>query len=427
MVRKYRWTIWMAAAAVTLFAATPARGVLVDMAGHWAAPLMGALEARGVVNGDESGRFDPEAPLTRAQLAKLLVIGLGHEDDAKLLSAYPSRFRDIPSWHWARGYIESLAESAIVEGYPGDLFAPADTVNRAQMAAVLVRAMGLNDQVRTMRFEPTTYTDDIDIPAWARGAVHVARAGGFMEGFADGSFRPLQPVTRAEGAVALSRLLGARGQLFHLTGTLVRWDSATRRGTVRDELGNEQAFTAASDAQYFRGGVAATAGQVRILDQVWLVLGNDGRVRFLDARHEDVLLNDLTVRGTRVTGTDGDGAQRSYTLQPGALVFVNGRLAAPEKAQGLSEVYLVLDRVSGEVRVLDGVHVAAEGWLLAYTPATRTLSIQTENELKRLPVAPDVMIVLDGERVQVSDLQVGDQLVVAVNENGAVVYMHVER
>ncbi|HLN60017.1 MAG TPA: S-layer homology domain-containing protein [Symbiobacteriaceae bacterium] len=427
MTRKYRWVALAGAIAIGLFTATPALGVLVDMAGHWAAPLVGALEARGIVNGDEWKRFNPEAPLTRAQLAKLLVTGLGHDDSAKLLSAYPSRFLDMPRWHWARGYVESLAESAIIEGYPDATFAPEEPVTRVQLAAILVRAAGLSDQTRTMRFEPTNYTDDAAIPAWGRGAVHVARANGLMEGFSDGSFQPLQVVTRAEGATALARLLGARGALFHLTGTLVKWDPGALTGTVRDELGSERNFEASRDAQFFRGGVAVTPGQVRMLDQVWMVLGSDGNVRSVDARYVDVLGKDLTVSGSQVTVTLAGDSVKTYIVQPGVLVFANGRPSTLEKVSGMNRAYLALDRVTGEVRVLDAVQVADEGWFVSYESATRTITVQTEDELKRLTVTRDLFLLVDGEKAQVEDLQVGDRLILSVNEVGAVVYMQAER
>lgn len=427
MTRKYRWVVLVGAVAIGLFTATPALGVLVDMAGHWAAPLVGALEARGIVNGDEWKRFNPEAPLTRAQLAKLLVTGLGHDDSAKLLSAYPSRFLDIPRWHWARGYVESLAESAIIEGYPDATFAPEEPVTRVQLAAILVRAAGLSDQTRTMRFEPTNYTDDAAIPAWGRGAVHVARANGLMEGFADGSFQPLQVVTRAEGATALARLLGVRGALFHFTGTLVKWDPVALTGTVRDELGNEHSFAASREAQFYRNGVGVTSRQVRVLDQVWMTLGSDGNVRFLDARYVDVLGKDVTVRGSQVTVTLPGNSVKTYVLQPGVLVFANGRPSTVEKVSGMNRAYMALDRATGEVRVLDAVQVAAEGWFVSYESASNTLTVQTEEELKRLKVAKEVLLLLDGNRGQLTDLQTGDRLMLSVNEVGAVVYMQAER
>ncbi len=88
-----------------------ALGYLSDLWGHWSAGFVTTLEVRGIVNGDDRGLFAPDAPLTRAQLAKMLTVALGYEAEAEGLRQLPSRFRDVPAWHWARGYVELVAEA----------------------------------------------------------------------------------------------------------------------------------------------------------------------------------------------------------------------------------------------------------------------------------------------------------------------------
>lgn len=183
MQRIKRRTALIGAAVLTLAVATPAAALLTDIGGHWAAPLIGALQARGIVSGDQFFRFNPEAPLTRAQLSKLLVTGLGSVDDAHLLAGYPSRFNDVPKWHWANGFVESLAESGAVQGYPDGTFGPEESVTRAQLAVIFVREAGLADQARLRQFEQTGYADDGTVPDWARGSVQVAQIVGLLEGF----------------------------------------------------------------------------------------------------------------------------------------------------------------------------------------------------------------------------------------------------
>lgn len=211
MERKHKRTMLIGVALAAILAARPAFGLLTDMAGHWSAPLVGALEAQGIVSGDELLRFNPDVSLTRSQLAKLLVAGLGFQDNAHLLAGYPSRFTDVPKWHWANGFVEALAETGAVDGFPDGTFAPEETVTRAQMAVIFVRVAGLSEQARLQRFEQTGYADDADVPEWARGSVRVARTAGLMAGFEDNTFRPLRPVTRAEGGVALLRLSASKG------------------------------------------------------------------------------------------------------------------------------------------------------------------------------------------------------------------------
>ncbi|HYF93384.1 MAG TPA: S-layer homology domain-containing protein [Symbiobacteriaceae bacterium] len=422
---------WRLAALVAvllpLIVAKPAAGILTDMAAHWAGPLVGALEARGIVSGDEDLRFHPETPLTRAELAKLVVSGLGHGDEARLLGDYSSRFEDIPNWHWAKGYIESLSEIGAVEGYPDGRFGPGDEVSRAQLAVILVRIAGLGEQARLMRFEHTPFFDDREIPDWARGYVHVAQTAGLIAGFEDNTFRPLLPVTRAEGATTLFRLLATKGSVFHLSGTLVRFDQGTYQGVVRDSAGTETAFTMSPTAQYYRAGLPSHAGRVRPMDQVWIILGPDGIGSYMDARFADRLVTNLHVTARTVTGTLSGGGTRTAEVSPGALVYLDGRPASLSQLDGVAMAYLIFDRVTGEVRVLDGLNVSVSGRFVGLDTVPAAIAVEIDQDLKSLLLAADAIFVLNGQPVDRVELQEGDSLQLVLDQSGAATYVLAER
>lgn len=427
MQRIKRRTALIGAAVLTLAVATPAAALLTDIGGHWAAPLIGALEARGIISGDQYFRFNPEAPLTRAQLAKLLVTGLGSEADAHLLATYPSRFSDVPKWHWANGFVESLAEAGAVQGYPDGAFGPEDTVTRAQLAVIFVREAGLADQARLRQFELTGYADDAAVPDWARGAVQVAQKVGLMGGFEDNSFRPLQAVTRAEGSVALARLLSLKGRAFDLSGTLVKFDQVARTAVVRDFYGQERSVTMSLNAQYFRAGSSSYVGAIRPLDQVWIVLGPDGTGTFMDARYQDLLGKNLQVSGSTVTVSGADGRAQSATLQPGAPVYLNGRPVSTAQVDKATDAYLLFDQVSGDIRVLDAVNVTASGSLVGVDQEKHMIVIQNATGVQIIPLAPDAIYVLNGQRLAVGDLRIDDRLQLAQNASGQAEYVMAER
>lgn len=422
-----RWAIALIVPLLLLLAAGSVSGQLIDMAGHWSAPLIAALRARGVVTGDPQGRFLPDAPLTRAQMARMLVSAMGRDADAQLLAAYPSRFRDVGAGDWARGYVEALAESAITEGFPDGTFAPEESVSRAQMAAFLVRAAGLSEVARQWNQMPTRFADDQQIPPWARGAVNMSVVAGLMQGFEDNRFRPMQPITRAEGGAALLRLLGYQGAAYHLTGTLTRFDPFTGTGSVRDALGQERAFQMAAGAQYYRNGTQVSAAGLRLLDQVWVVLGAEGTGQLMDARFAELLARGLTVEGGQATLRLADGTERLHRLQAGALLFLNGR---PVRAEALSDAalaYALLDQVTGEIRVLDAVRPSLQGIFLGFdgSPPQAPLVLAAEGQVRAVPLAADLLIFIDGRRAQPSDLQAEQTLLLALNEAGEVTYVQV--
>lgn len=426
-----RKRILVALLVASLTVAVPAgtaSGLLRGLAGHWSGALVAALEAKGIVNGDELGRFEPDAPLTRAQLAKMLVMGLGFAEDAQLLSRYPSRFGDVPVWHWGTGYIESMAEIGLTQGYDDGTFRPNDVVTRAQLAVMLVRAAGLEEQARLVRSAITPYNDDRAVPSWARGEVALATMKGLITGFPDGTFQPEKPVTRAEGSTVLLRLLDLKGGAFHLTGTLLRFDVTESTGVLRDELGREQTFKMAFGAPYFRGGVPASAYALRPLDQVWVALGEDGLGRFIEARYQDLLVDRVQIEGSEAVVTLRGGGLKVFPLEVGTLTYLNARPVGVNALSGAGPAYLILDGGTGSVRVIDAIKAPIQGSFIGIDETgVRFVVTLSDDEEATYQLAPDAKLFLNGRPATLSQLNTDDQVILALNETGQVTYLQVER
>ncbi|NPV90600.1 MAG: beta-propeller fold lactonase family protein [Firmicutes bacterium] len=101
--------------------------------------------------------------------------------------------------HWAHDCAMALLQHGLIKGYPDGTIRPDNEITRAEAAALLVSALGLNDyQPRSME---NPYQDEI--PPWAKKAVLTAAEKGLMKGYPDGTFRPGQEITRAEMCAAL--------------------------------------------------------------------------------------------------------------------------------------------------------------------------------------------------------------------------------
>lgn len=94
-------------------------------------------------NGDT---FHPEAPLKRMQIAKMLTLAYGIEVDAK----NKSKFNDVPSSHWAKDYIESLADVGVIQGMDRQNFEPNRLVTRAQFATLVERSVEFRQKVTNL-------------------------------------------------------------------------------------------------------------------------------------------------------------------------------------------------------------------------------------------------------------------------------------
>ncbi|MBD2022276.1 family 10 glycosylhydrolase [Leptolyngbya sp. FACHB-36] len=112
-----------------------------------------------------------------------------------------ARFSDIQA-HWARSFIESLAQRNIVRGFPDQTFRPNRAVTRAEFAVLVQTAFARPPKRPNVPF--------VDVPAnyWAANAIRQAYEAGFLSGYPDRSFRPDETVTRAQVLVALVSGLG---------------------------------------------------------------------------------------------------------------------------------------------------------------------------------------------------------------------------
>lgn len=113
-------------------------------------------------------------------------------------------FADVGSDHWGQDEIELLASKLILNGMTETTFEPYGTVTRAQFAAMIVRALGL-DETGTSEFS------DVASGAWYAGAVGAAYESGLVQGYEDGTFRPDRHITRQELAVLIDNALRFAG------------------------------------------------------------------------------------------------------------------------------------------------------------------------------------------------------------------------
>lgn len=89
------------------------------------------LRLMGVADGTGGNRFNPGQKLTRAQFCTMVVNFMGMGDDVVLHSTR-TIFTDVPSSHWARGYV-NLAASTMLEDGPAPP-APAPTPSKSPPA-----------------------------------------------------------------------------------------------------------------------------------------------------------------------------------------------------------------------------------------------------------------------------------------------------
>jgi hypothetical protein len=104
-----------------------------------------------------------------------------------------SAYLDLDPTYWAYEYISKLSEEEIISGYPDNTFRPASTITRAEFAKIIVLAAG-------SQVPYTTQSSFSDVPNnhWALRYIEVAKEKNIISGYPDDTFRPNNPITRAE-------------------------------------------------------------------------------------------------------------------------------------------------------------------------------------------------------------------------------------
>jgi hypothetical protein len=167
--------------------------------------------ADDVANGD-TAKFDLAGGTTVTDVGIGLAgttaaaIGLGDvtvPDDTVLLvyAVGPGvDFPDVAATSVHRDNILFLANRAVLQGYDDGTFRPGLSVTRGQLASIMARTAGLAPVAG-----PYDFTD-IAGTAHA-GNIQALADAGIIAGFSDDTFRPSQPVSRAQAASLLGRWL----------------------------------------------------------------------------------------------------------------------------------------------------------------------------------------------------------------------------
>lgn len=169
-------------------------------AAHWAMKAVTTLAAKHIVFGINDTEFEPGGQTTRAEFTALLVRAL------QVPVVRSTAFADVPQDAWYADVVGAAVEAGIVNGRDEQRFAPNEPISRAEMATMIVRAIGLPTGGMAEAVI-AGYADANEIPFWAKPFVAAAREASLMQGRSDGIFAPLANATRAEAAQLVYNLL----------------------------------------------------------------------------------------------------------------------------------------------------------------------------------------------------------------------------
>ena len=149
------------------------------------------------LKGYPGGGFAPGKNMSRAEVTTMFARLLTEQMEAN--KSYPASFSDVTSAHWAANYIGYMEQFGIVRGYSDGTFRPNAPITRAEFAAICCRFEKLTSGTVTFSDVPASH--------WAAKSIAYAATRGWVTGYADGTFKPGNNITRAEVAAVTCRLL----------------------------------------------------------------------------------------------------------------------------------------------------------------------------------------------------------------------------
>lgn len=172
-----------------------------DMGNHWSDVTVGKLVDLGVIDGYEDGTFKPNDKVTRAEFSKMVFTS------ANLVKIEGNSFTDTSN-HWAKDYINTLVEiGGIDKTEYGDNYNPNKNITRLEMAKMVVRTWGLEDDAKAKAGVETSFNDDIDIEDEDKGYIIIASENEIIKGYPDNTFKPDGEATRAEASTIIVNTL----------------------------------------------------------------------------------------------------------------------------------------------------------------------------------------------------------------------------
>ena len=167
-----------------------------DTKGHWAEAEISKFNDLGYISGYEDKTFKPNNSVTRAEFVKILNNVFGLTKSSGIV------FTDTEN-HWAKNEIDIAVTNGVCKGKSTTEFKPNDSITREEAALMISNYEKLEDDNHN---KLNAFNDAENVSDWAKDGVEGVIEKGYMNGYADNTFKPKGKITRAEAVITLSRV-----------------------------------------------------------------------------------------------------------------------------------------------------------------------------------------------------------------------------
>ena len=191
-------------------------GVYTDTKDNWARDAIQAMSQAGYLSGYSDNTFKPSAQITREQAAaiygKVLQHNLNEQELADIVTKESATsYSDVEADRWSNSAIKLVSAAGVMQGTYKTAFTPSKTMNREEFvasAASLAKKLNITTPVKT---EKIRFKDEDSISLDYVADINYMAERGIVASGTTENFNPKQPVTRAQAATILNRMLNGAG------------------------------------------------------------------------------------------------------------------------------------------------------------------------------------------------------------------------
>ena len=166
--------------------------------------ILPAKEHKAYIVGYNDGSFRADNDMTRAEAAAIFARLISEEKNEK--TSGKSTFKDVDKNAWYADYVGYLVKYDVINGYNDGTFRPEDNVTRAEFVTMAVRYYEIFNEVKKTGY--TIKYTDVSSNYWAYTDIAFAKNIGWLNGYADGTFKGDNNITRAEVVTVTNHATG---------------------------------------------------------------------------------------------------------------------------------------------------------------------------------------------------------------------------
>lgn len=402
-----------------------------DTKGQYCDEAVTVLSGLRLLQGKSAGAFEPDAPLTRAEMATIIVNMMGMLDKV----SGEDIFEDVQPDHWAYDNITAAYRLGLVKGIGGGKFLPEGALKYAEAIKILVLALGYEVQAETLGGYPLGYiakASQLGIMKGAQGEAEREISRGTIAVMVYNALETPICAKKTYGSntleyaelneTPLNRWLKIDKIEGQVTGNHFTCINALSKGLLKGEVAIDTLIAKAggTNAEELLG--KKVKAYVKYFDgdskPVILVIIEQSRVRSITISADDILPK--TTKG--VLYYEKNGKEASVGIDGTAAFILNGRVSTDWYASDLmpkegSVTLIINDGASADVVLIEAYtnyRVNSKDTtnqrviLKSGDGVVSTLVLDSQGREQRISITD-----VSGEEIDISDLNAGDIVSIA--------------